>query len=58
VADETGVVILPVAGLEDVMERARARQEREEKLLQELRGGKTTLELLGLKPLLDDAKEK
>jgi len=58
VADETGVVILPVAGLEDVMERARARQEREEKLLQELRGGKTTLELLGLTPLLDDAKEK
>ena len=47
-----------MAGLEDVMERARARQEREEKLLQELRGGKTTLELLGLKPLLDDAKEK
>ena len=58
VADETGVVILPVAGLDDVMERARARQEREAKLLQELRGGKTTLELLGLKPLLDDTQEK
>ena len=58
VADETGVVILPVAGLEDVMERARGRQEREAKLLQELRRGKTTLELLGLKPLLDDTKEE
>jgi 4-hydroxy-4-methyl-2-oxoglutarate aldolase len=58
VADETGVVILPVANLEEVVAKARARQEREAKLMEGLRGGKTTLELLALTPLLDDLQQK
>ena len=58
VADETGVVILPVANLEEVVAKARARQEREAKLMEGLRGGKTTLELLALTPLLDDLQKK
>jgi len=57
-ADETGVVVLPAAGLPEVLEKARARQEREAKLMADVRGGKTTLELLALTPLLDDVKEK
>src|SRR5207245_10012099 len=57
-ADETGVVVLPAAGLPEVLEKARARQEREAKLMADVRGGKTTLELLALTPLLDDVKQK
>src|SRR5438876_1098755 len=53
-----GVVVLPAAGLPEVLEKARARQEREAKLMADVRGGKTTLELLALTPLLDDVKEK
>src|SRR2546422_6367264 len=50
--DETGGGILPVAGLGDVMERARAGQGRGEKVCQGVRGGKNTLAPFGLKPLL------
>ena len=53
VADDTGVVILPPANVDQVLERARARQQKEAALFTELRGGRTTLELLGLRPVLE-----
>jgi len=53
VADDTGVVVLPVASVERILERARARQQKEAALFTALRQGRTTLELLGLQPVLD-----
>jgi 4-hydroxy-4-methyl-2-oxoglutarate aldolase len=48
VADETGVVAVAAAALGDVLERARARAEGERRMIEQLRAGSTTVELLGL----------
>jgi 4-hydroxy-4-methyl-2-oxoglutarate aldolase len=50
VGDADGVVLVPGAALERVLEAARARATREQQLFAELRAGRTTLELLDLDP--------
>ena len=53
VADSDGIVIVPPEALERTLERAREREERERRIMAELRAGKTTIELLGLTDLDD-----
>jgi 4-hydroxy-4-methyl-2-oxoglutarate aldolase len=50
VGDRDGVVVVPGASLDDVLARATARAEKEQRLFGELRAGRTTVELLGLDP--------
>jgi 4-hydroxy-4-methyl-2-oxoglutarate aldolase len=50
VGDTDGVVVIPRAQLNDVIDRATARYENEQELFRELKDGKTTIELLGLDP--------
>ena len=57
VADDTGVVVLSAAHLEGVLAKARTRQDKEAELMQGLRRGHTTLDLLGLRTLLDEPPE-
>lgn len=58
VADEDGVAVVDRLEVEKVTEAARARAEKESRFFEELRAGKTTLELLGIDPspvdVLDD----
>jgi 4-hydroxy-4-methyl-2-oxoglutarate aldolase len=48
VGDRDGVVLLPVADLKTIIAAAEQRAEKESHLIEELRRGKTTLELFGL----------
>lgn len=48
VADADGVTVVPHAKLDDVLAAGRAREGKEAKLFEELRAGRTTIELLGL----------
>ena len=48
-----GVVVVESARIEQVYEAAMARQGREAHLMDQLRAGKTTLELLKLPPLIE-----
>jgi 4-hydroxy-4-methyl-2-oxoglutarate aldolase len=50
VGDPDGVTVVPAAQLDDVVSAAETRAEREQALFDELRDGKTTVELLGLDP--------
>jgi 4-hydroxy-4-methyl-2-oxoglutarate aldolase len=55
VGDSDGVVVVPAAALDDVLAAGRARNEKEARFFTELRGGATTLDLLGLDAdLIDD----
>lgn len=48
VADDDGVVIIPAAEAQVVLARGEARAAKEAAMMKELRGGRSTLELLGL----------
>jgi 4-hydroxy-4-methyl-2-oxoglutarate aldolase len=48
VGDRDGVTVVPAAGLDDVIERGRARADKEHVMFSKLRAGATTIELLGL----------
>ena len=48
VGDADGVSVIPVAALDDVLTAGRAREDKERRFFDELRGGHTTLELLDL----------
>ena len=50
VADRDGVTVVPAAALDSVLVAGREREAKEDRLFSELRGGKTTVELLGLDP--------
>jgi 4-hydroxy-4-methyl-2-oxoglutarate aldolase len=50
VGDVDGVTVVPAAQLPDVLAAGQARAEREQALLDALRDGKTTVELLGIDP--------
>ena len=50
VADADGVTVVPGASLEVVVAAGRARAEKEAHMFEDLRAGKTTIELLGLDP--------
>ncbi len=56
VADADGVTVVPRAKLDDVLAAGRAREAKEAGFFEELRGGRTTIELLGLdtKPITRD----
>ncbi len=55
VGDSDGVVVVAAAALGDVLAAGRARAEKEARFFTELRGGATTLDLLGLDTdLIDD----
>jgi len=53
VGDSDGVVIVARKDVSAVIEKAREREEKEEKILSQLRQGKTTLELYGFSKLLE-----
>jgi len=50
VGDADGVVVVPRAQLASTIDAARAREQREAQIMQELAAGKTTLELYGWRP--------
>ncbi len=50
VGDRDGVTVVPAAELHDVIERGRARADKENVMFSKLRAGATTIELLGLDP--------
>jgi 4-hydroxy-4-methyl-2-oxoglutarate aldolase len=50
VGDADGVAVIPATALDDVVERARARAEKERGLFARLREGATTIDLLALDP--------
>ncbi|HZP21645.1 MAG TPA: dimethylmenaquinone methyltransferase [Bauldia sp.] len=49
VADESGIVVIPPANAEAILARAEARVKKEAAMMEQLRAGKTTMDLLGLK---------
>ena len=55
VADDDGVVVVPIARAEAVIAAALDRESKEEVLKDQLRGGRTTIELLNLRGLLVSA---
>ncbi len=55
VADDDGVVVIPQAVAATALAKAVAREEAEEGYRQQLRAGKTTIEILKLQPYLDAA---
>ncbi len=56
VGDRDGVVVVPGDTVEEVLAAGRARADKEARFFTELRGGATTVELLGLDAdLVDDA---
>lgn len=56
VADEDGVVVVPQEQASSVLEKARQRFWREREVIEALRKGKTTLELLGLSAIWEAKK--
>ena len=48
VADDDGVIVIPAAQVEATLTRGRARFDKEVRMMEQLRNGQTTLELLGL----------
>jgi 4-hydroxy-4-methyl-2-oxoglutarate aldolase len=50
VGDRDGITVVPAAELGDVIERGRARAEKENVMFSKLRDGATTIDLLGLDP--------
>ena len=53
VADESGIVVIPPDDVESILARAEERTRIEAQMMQELRSGRTTLELLGLRGRFD-----
>ena len=53
VADESGIVVIPPDDVELILARAEERTRNEAQMMQELRSGRTTLELLGLQGRFD-----
>lgn len=53
VGDADGVVFVGREDVGEVIERAKEREEKEERIISQLRQGKTTLELYGFSKLLD-----
>jgi 4-hydroxy-4-methyl-2-oxoglutarate aldolase len=49
VGDADGVVVLPAASVATTLDRAEQREAKESQILEELRRGKSTLELYGFK---------
>jgi 4-hydroxy-4-methyl-2-oxoglutarate aldolase len=58
VADDSGVIAIPVSELESTLANARARQAKEDDMMKALRKKQTTLELLNLKPALTDCTDE
>jgi 4-hydroxy-4-methyl-2-oxoglutarate aldolase len=54
VADEDGVVVVPPEEVEDVLRRARERDQREAEIMERLRAGELTVDLLGLREKLPE----
>jgi 4-hydroxy-4-methyl-2-oxoglutarate aldolase len=54
VGDDDGVVVVRAADAAEVAAKARAREQRELSIIQQLRQGGTTLDLLSLRGLIDD----
>lgn len=52
VGDDDGVVVVPLERAEEVLEKSLEREEKERAMMEQLRAGKTTLELLGLDKML------
>jgi regulator of RNase E activity RraA len=48
VAEESGIVVIRAQEIEDILTRAEERCRNETALMNELRAGRTTMELLGL----------
>ncbi len=53
VADSDGIIIVPPDAVEETLQAAQAREQKEQRIIAGLHAGKTTLELLGLPDLVD-----
>ena len=53
-ADEDGVVVVPPERVEGVLQKARERDQREAEIMERLRGGELTVDLLGLREKLPE----
>jgi 4-hydroxy-4-methyl-2-oxoglutarate aldolase len=59
VGDPDGVTVVPAAQLDEVLAAGQARAQRERALLDALREGKTTVDLLGLDPTpIEDRRDE
>ena len=54
VADEDGVVVVPLEEAEGVLQKARQREQREAEIMKRLRAGELTVDLLGLRDKLPE----
>ncbi len=54
VGDVDGVVVVPLAEVSDIIAKAKALKKKEELIMQKLREGASTLDLLGLRPVLTE----
>lgn len=52
IGDDDGVVVVPRAMIAEALKGARARDDKEDAIKEKLKGGATTIDLLGLQPLL------
>jgi 4-hydroxy-4-methyl-2-oxoglutarate aldolase len=57
VGDDDGVVVVPAQVTERVIELAQARVEKEARIIERLRGGELTVDLLGLREMVDSDEE-
>jgi 4-hydroxy-4-methyl-2-oxoglutarate aldolase len=55
IGDDDGVVVVPRAMIAEALKGARARDDKEDAIKEKLKSGATTIDLLGLRPLLDKA---
>jgi 4-hydroxy-4-methyl-2-oxoglutarate aldolase len=55
IGDDDGVVVVPRALISEALKGARARDDKEDAIKEKLKSGATTIDLLGLRPLLDKA---
>jgi 4-hydroxy-4-methyl-2-oxoglutarate aldolase len=52
IGDDDGVVVVPRAMIAEALKGAREREDKEDAIKEKLKAGETTLDLLGLRPLL------
>ncbi|MEW6045337.1 MAG: hypothetical protein AB1609_02485 [Bacillota bacterium] len=53
IGDDDGVVVVGLQSVDAVLRAARRRQQEEAQIMEAIRHGKSTLELLGLKPIVE-----
>lgn len=55
--DGDGVVVIPKKDVQETYQKAMEREKRERKMMEELRRGKLTVDLLGLRPVIEEQQK-